>query len=121
MPLIEIVRRQTVIHDRTIIALTEALASAASAELSCEDGGVLKPSDIMFEVRNFSPFDRHCKDLHIRVLAHDYPSRRGEDNERLEAIQQHLSGLVADFVPAGASWYVWVLLSLTSYGSDTES
>lgn len=120
VPLIQITRRQTIISDHTINALTDALSERAASELSCEDGGTLSPDDIMFEVNNFGHLDRNCKDIHIRVIAHDYPSRRGEDLERLDVIRRSLSNLVVNFLPTDATWNVWVLLSITSYGSDSE-
>jgi hypothetical protein len=120
VPLIQITRRQTIISDNIINALTDALTELAASELSCEDGGILSPEDIMFEVNSFGHLDRNCKDIHIRVIAHDYPSRRGEDLERLDAIRRSLSNLVVNFIPTDATWNVWVLLSITSYGSDSE-
>lgn len=121
MPLIHITRRQGLIPDRIINALTDALAVEAASELSCEDGGVLSPEDIMFEVSNFGPLDRNCKDIHVRVYAHDYPSRRGAELERLDAIRNALSRTVVSFLPNDTSWNVWVLLSTTSYASDTDT
>lgn len=87
--------------------------------LSCSEGGKLESKDIMIEVTDFGPFDTNCKDLHVRVWAHDYPSRRGPNNKSLDLTQLKLSGRVRAYLTPDISWNVWVLLATTSYGSDT--
>lgn len=116
VPLIQIVRNPRKVFGTAFTRLLEQLPEEAANILSCEEGGILKPEDIMIEVTEFSSHDLNCKDLHVRVWAHDYPSRR----ENLDIIRLKISNRVWPHFPQ-ISWYVWVLLSPTSYGSDTES
>ncbi len=70
----------------------------------------------MIEVERQTILNVNCKDLHVRIWAHDYPSRKRD----LETIRQQIQAELVKHVPKGTSWYVWVLLAPTSYGSDTE-
>ena len=117
MPLIQIVRNPDRVFGKTFERLLDMLPGVAATQLTCSDGGLLKPEDIMIEVSEFSPHDRNCKDIHIRVIAHDYPSRKGRRLERLEVIGSSIAGPVERALPKGTSWYVWVLLSPTSYNA----
>lgn len=120
MPLMQIRRKTDRISDPDLIKVVQNLPAVAAQALSCKEGGELKSGDIMLEIDEMSPLDANCKDLHIRVWAHDYPSRRGESLANLDAIRKRISAEVLKHLPAGVSWYVWVLLAPTSYGSDTE-
>ena len=119
MPLIQIVRNPTKVSDGMLRQILNMLPVASSTMLSCSEGGKLESKDIMIEVTDFGPFDTNCKDLHVRVWAHDYPSRRGPNNKSLDLIQLKLSGRVRAYLTPDISWNVWVLLATTSYGSDT--
>ena len=119
MPLIQIVRNPTKVSDGMLGNILSMLPAASSTILSCSEGGKLRPDDIMIEVTEFGPHDRNCKDLHVRVWAHDYPSRRGPNNKALDLMQLKIAGRVRAYLTPEISWYVWVLLATTSYGSDT--
>jgi hypothetical protein len=99
------------------------LPAIAAKTLSCEEGGELKPEDIMFEVDPHGPYDLNVKELQLRVYAHDYPSRLARLDEIRKDIENHLTSVLKTLYREQhePSWYVWVLLSPTSYGSDTES
>lgn len=118
MPLIQIRRNPEMINDGLLKSIIESLPRRAAQALSCAEGGVLKPEDIMIEADDFGPFDTNAKDIHVRVIAHDYPSRRAN----LDEIRTWISmDIFAELQLTPASWYVWVLLMPTSYGSDTEN
>ena len=119
MPLIQVVRDPTKVPDKVLGRILEMLPLAASMLLSCKEGGKLESKDIMIEVTEFGPFDKNCKDLHVRVWAHEYPSRRGPNDKALDLIRLKLSGRVSAYLTPDISWNVWVLLATTSYGSDT--
>ena len=120
MPLIQIRRRPDTISGEVIIGLRENLPPVAAEALSCEEGGNLAAKDIMLEFDDMGPYDTNNKDIHVRVWAHDYPARRGEDLATLDSIRKTIAAEVLKHIPAHVSWYVWVLLAPTSYGSDTE-
>ncbi len=117
MPLIFIRRRADKVDDKTVNTITALLQHIAANALSCKEGGLLKPEDIMFEVDDVGPLDRNVKDINIRVLAHDYEERRGKN---LDDIRKIISREVVSHLPEGVSWYVWPGILPTSYGSDTE-
>lgn len=119
MPLIQVVRNPEKVSGENFEKFLAQLPAEAAKILTCEEGGILKREDIMIEVTDFGPHDRNCKDLHVRVLAHDYPSRRGHDLVKLDIIRQKIAGRVFPFFP-GISWNVWVLLSATSYIDDSD-
>ena len=119
MPLVQIRRNPRIISDDVIWALNEHLPALAAKVLSCDEGGPLAPKDVMIEVDDIGPMDRNIKDIHIRVWAHDYPTRRGEDLEALRSIRKQIATEVVKHLPEITTWYVWVLLATTSYGSDT--
>ena len=116
MPLVQIRRNPRKIDHFVLKALVDNLPAVAAGRLSCKEGGILAPKDIMLEFDDMGPYDANCKDVHIRVWAHDYAVRR----ENLDAIRQQIAEEVLKHLPQGVSWYVWVLLAPTSYGSDTE-
>lgn len=98
------------------------LSIVAAQALSCEEGGALRPEDIMIELSPHGFHDLNVKQIHVRVYAHDYPSRRERLDDIRKAIAQPLTTRFSEDYREGhwPSWYVWVLLSQTSYGSDTE-
>ncbi len=121
MPLIAIRGNQRRITRRVMRRLFTSLPPIAAKALSCStwsphSSNLLAPTDIMIEVDNFGRLRENCKDIHIRVYAHDYRERRNN----LDKIRKMISEEVVKHLPAGVSWYVWVLLAPTSYGSDTE-
>lgn len=116
MPLIEVVLRPEKIGPKAIKGLQENLPAFAAKELSCEEGGDLRPEDIMIEFHDMDPRNVHCKDIHVRIFAHDYLTR----NITRDGIRLRISREVRRHLPEGVSWYVWLLLGPTSYGSDTE-
>ena len=120
MPLIEIRRRPDAIGEEILVALRDNLPATAAKALSCDEGGELSAKDIMIEINDMGPYDKNNKDIHIRVWAHDYPTRRGENDAKLNIICKRIAEQVVKHLPTGVSWYVWVLLARTSYGSDTE-
>jgi hypothetical protein len=116
MPLIEIRLKSSVNLSAIVVDLRRSLPPLAAGALSCVEGGILTPDAIMVEFSDATSDDTNCKDAHVRVWAHDYPSRR----KNLKMIRQKIAEEVVKHLPAGTSWYVWVLLAITSYGSDTE-
>lgn len=119
MPLIQIVRNPEKVSGSQFERFLRQLPIDVATILSCEEGGVLKPDDIMIEVTEFGPHDLNCKDLHVRVWAHDYPSRRGDNLVDLDIIRLKIAGRVWPHF-SSISWNVWVLLlAPTSYCSDT--
>lgn len=115
MPLVQ-VRRTSRVTNGTLKHLLDGLPAVVASALSCEDNRIYVP-DIMIEVSEASGFDRNLKDVNIRVLAHDYPERHIDASR----IQRAISTFVQKTLPGGTTWYVWLFLSFTSYGSDTES
>ncbi|MEY2665246.1 MAG: hypothetical protein RLZZ480_351 [Candidatus Parcubacteria bacterium] len=113
MPLIEVRYNANTVHPMDIARAISVLPLEASTRLSCEEGGKLSEKDIMIEVQTFGLLDKHCKDIHIRVWAHDYPSRK----ERLEEIQSLILSRVRCAIGDTYDMYVWVLLCPTAYGS----
>lgn len=115
MPLIDVCHDSSVPVD-TVSDLTKSLTGVAAAALTCEEGKTLDQKDIMIKVDRVGLSDRNMKELCIRVWAHDYPSRRAN----IENIRRQISEEVVRYLKPGTSWYVWVFLVPTSYGSDTE-
>lgn len=116
MPLITIRRDTGKVSDKVLNNLCALLPDVASSELSCEEGGQLANKHIMIEVNNFGSFDMTEKDIHIRILAHNYPSRVANKDK----IRKSISDQIKPALPDGVRWYVWLILADTSYGSDTE-
>jgi hypothetical protein len=116
MPLVEIRFKRSTSLREMLVALRKNLPAVAAEALSCPEGGNLEPKDIMIEFGDATPDDKNCKDVHVRVWAHDYPSRR----DNLTFIRRKIENEVIKHLPPGTSWYVWVLLAITSYGSDTQ-
>jgi hypothetical protein len=85
--------------------------------LDCE-AGHLTPQDIMIQVDEVGPFDSaNLKDLNVTIYAHDYPERAANLDSRRMQIERGLKQLLGE----GQSWYVWIFLEKSSYGSDTMS
>ncbi len=120
MPLIQIRHRHDAVGGAVLVRLQKHLPAVAAEALSCVEGGKLAAKDIMLEFDSMNPLDINGKDIHIRVWAHDYPTRAGLDLENLDTIRKTISAEVLRHIAADVSWYVWVLLAPTSYGSDTE-
>ena len=117
MPLIQITHNSKVIDDILIAALVTALPAPTAQYLTCTEGGQLSSTDIMIKVLEFGPFDTNHKDLEVFVFAHLYPSRL----EKIDEIRRSIQRLLLLFIPnEKVSWCVWLFLSPTSYGSDTE-
>ena len=115
MPLIQIRRRTSKFGGHFCKEIGKALPAVAAAALTCEEGGKLDPHDVMIEFDDMGDADVNCKDIHVRVWAHDYVARRRD----LDVIRKTISDEVIKHLPEGVSWYVWLLLAPTSYGSDT--
>lgn len=116
MPLIQIRYNGNAIPIEAISALRENLLAVAAKVLTCTESIQYAPKHIMLEFGLMNALDVNCKDINIRVWAHDYPSRR----DTLDLARDHIAKAVLKHVPAGVSWSVWVLLIPSSYGSDTE-
>ncbi len=112
MPLIEVRYNQDTLHEDNVRRVVNILPLVASTALSCPEGGKLSEEDIMVEVRPLGPLDRNCQEMHIRVWAHDYKSRKKRIDEIQEAIKSRVRACIGD-----VDAYVWVLLAPTSYGS----
>lgn len=119
MPLIQIKRDPRKVPDLLLERIIKGLPVTAAQALSCEEGH-LTAADIMIEVTDSGPFDRNLKDLNVRVLANDYPSRRGPDLAALDEARKQITQKILLLLSAEVSWYVWVFLDTASYGSDTE-
>jgi len=116
MPLIEVRRHSANVHGPLLNDVIDALIPAAARALTCAEGGKLANGDIMVEASVLSASCKNVKDIHIRVIAHDYPSRR----ERLEDINKDIASAIRPLIPEGIAWYVWTLLVPTAYVSDSE-
>lgn len=116
MPLIQIRYRTGKVGYKRVDNLIDAISSVAAKGLACEEGGPLAAEDMMVEVDLVGPQDRRVKDVNIRIIAHDYPTRR----ENLVATRRDVQRKVAGFLTSEMSYYVWPMLGYTSYGSDTE-
>lgn len=117
MPVIQIRYNRRKIGDKAIRNVVKNIPGVASRCLSCEEGGRLAEEDIMVEVDHTRKLDKNCKDVNVRVLAHDYEERR----DHLQSTRSRISKAVRKHLPKGASWYVWVILANTSYGSDSAA
>lgn len=115
MPVIQIRYNQHVVPDNSIIAITKNLPAIAANVLTCAESITLEPQHIMLEIDRATDLDVNCKDVNVRVWSHDFPGRR----DRIDTIRNHIAKELLAHLPSGASWYVWVLLAPTSYGSDT--
>lgn len=118
MPLVRIAINPRKVFPGWVGKLCEVLAVTVSDALSTNDGGTLRPEDVMIEVSQVEHdlFSRNLKDCGVMIYAHDYPERRANLDERRRKIALE----VVKYLPAGASWFVWVWLGTTSYGSDTQ-
>lgn len=112
MPLIEIRYSLQKLHINDIRRVIDVLPLVSSTALTCPEGGLLKEEDIMIEAQPFGTFDKNCKELHIRILAHNYRSRL----KRIDAIQDAILGRVRVCI-GDVNAYVWLILAPTSYGS----
>lgn len=116
MPVIQIRYNRDVIPDNSIVAITKKLPPVAADVLTCAESIMLEPQHIMLEVDHASALDVNCKDINVRVWSHDFPGRR----DGIDMIRNRIAKELLAHLPSGVSWYVWVLLAPTSYGSDTE-
>jgi len=116
MPLIQIRYNPSVIPIEATGALRETLPDVAAKALTCAENIKCSPEQIMLEFARMNALDFNCKDINIRVWAHDYPSRR----DILDLAREHIAKEVLKHIPTGVSWYVWVLPVASSYGSDAE-
>lgn len=116
MPVVTIKRNPRVIPDVMLEKIVLTLSINTANALTCEEG-VLTEEDIMVEVSDVGSYDRNCKDINILVFAHDYPSRR----VKLDRAQLLISRALEVYLPQSASWYIWIILGTTSYGSDTQN
>lgn len=114
MPLVTIRRNPRKITDARLEHIIAHLPVIIAGALTCREGG-LTSSDIMIEASDTGPFDTNVKDISIVVYAHRYPERVAD----LEVRQQAMSRMIVAHLPDGVSWYVWVFLLESSYGSDT--
>lgn len=115
MPLIQIRYNPSAIPIEATSALRETLPVVAGKALTCASIKCT-PKQIMLEFECMNALDLNCKDINIRVWAHDYPSRRNI----LDLAREHIAKEVLKHIPTGVSWYVWMLPMASSYGSDTE-
>lgn len=113
MPRINILRTHK-ITDSRVCHIGTNLPEAAAAALSCKSLA-LKPEDIMIVITDVGPFDVNVKDVNVDVLAHAYPDRV----ENADMIRRTIARALVQMLPDGVSWYVWLRLGMTSYGSDT--
>ena len=122
MPLITIKYDERKIPPEFLEDFVKSLPAVAAQALSCEEGGELKPEDIMIELDSHGPNDTNVKEFQMRIYAHDYPSRRTNLDDIRKTIALHLMNSFQEIFCRGRepSWYVWVFLSQTSYESDTE-
>lgn len=116
MPLIQIRYDPRAIPIQVTSALREALPAIAAEALACAENTKLAPKQIMLEFEPMNALDSNCKDINIRVWAHDYPSRR----DILDLARERIAKEVLEHIPVGVSWYVWMLPMASSYGSDAE-
>lgn len=116
MPLIQIRCDPNMIASAILTDLRHFLPPVAAEALTCKEGGPLAAGDIIIEFDNVNSLDINIKHINVRVWAHDYPSRQ----ENLDTIRKQIAEELLKHIPPGMSWYVWVLLAPTSYGSDTE-
>lgn len=116
MPLIQIRYNPSAIPIEATGALRETLPGVAAKALTCAESIKCTPKQIMLEFDRMNALDLNCKDINIRVWAHDYPSRR----DSLDLAREHIAKELLRHIPTGASWYVWMLPMASSYGSDDE-
>lgn len=116
MPIVQIRYNHNSIPNDTLVALRERLPAVAATSLTCAESIELMPQHIYLEFDRGNVLDINCKDLNIRVLVHDYPGRR----KALDRMREQIAQEVVKHLPEGVTWYVWVILVTSSYGSDTE-
>lgn len=116
MPVIQIRYHRDIIPDNSIVAITKKLPAVAASVLTCAESIMLGPQHIMLEIDHASALDVNCKDISVRVWSHDFPGRRNS----IDTIRCRIAEEVLTHLPKGVSWYVWVLLAASSYGSDDE-
>jgi hypothetical protein len=116
MPLVIVRRRASKITDARIKHIAKHLPEVVAQALSCEEGR-LTPEDIMIQVDEVGPLDSAMKDLNVTIYAHDYPERAANLAERCARITREFQYMIGD----GQSWYIWVFLQKSCYGSDTMS
>jgi hypothetical protein len=71
----------------------------------------------MIQVDEAGPLDSAMKDLNIIINAHDYPQRSANISERCARITREFQQMIGE----EQSWYIWVFLQKSCYGSDTVS
>ncbi|MCK1717558.1 hypothetical protein [Bradyrhizobium sp. 141] len=116
MPVIQIRYNQQVVGETAIVAIAKNLPAVAANVLTCAESIILEPQHIMLEIDPARALDVNCKDINVRVWSHDFPGRR----DRIDMIRNRIAKELLAHLPSGATWYVWILLAPTSYGSDTE-
>lgn len=117
MPLVVIRRRKETVTDERLRHIVTYLPLFVAEGLTCT-AGALTPDDIMIQADDVGPFDSaNLKDVNVIVYAHDYPERAADLDRRRDGISQELVGLLG----VQHSWYVWIFLEKSSYGSDTMS
>ncbi len=111
MPQAYIARDLAVVDDKTLRQIVELLQPVAAVALSVKGVGELNARDILVEVKDFGPFDRHARDLQIIILAHEYPERAHNIDERTAQIAMYLGKMI----PKGVSYSIWCILGTSSY------
>jgi len=78
--------------------------------------GQVAPEDIMVWCRESKRADQNGKSLEIIIIAHDFPERKVNLEERKEAIIQGIRYFLADYGRKYIPGAVWVLLIPTAFG-----
>ncbi|MEI9966986.1 MAG: hypothetical protein WDN67_05205 [Candidatus Moraniibacteriota bacterium] len=89
-------------------------SSTAALTIPSNPAGSLLPKDIAVRFEKSGLLDQNVIDLSILILANDYPERRGNLEERKDAI---LETIVRDIIPDWYTLSVWILLASGAYGS----
>ncbi len=117
MPLVMLRANPTKVNYKILADICKAIPSVAADALSTDEGGKLTPDKIMVDVNGeFSHLAQNPKSLSVIIYAHDYAERRANLDERRKQIE----AAIVELLEPGTSYYVWLWLGMTSYGSDTE-
>jgi len=118
MPLVLVTanRNHPKINDAMLNGLCLVLREQIPRFLACDDpGGHLTPDDIEIQLRDRDPSrdvgaSKH--DLHIVVLANDFPSRKANLDERCK----HICGCIAEcYKKDNIHGFVWIRLAPASF------
>ncbi len=106
--------------DQVVARLAKALPEIVAPNLTIEgrplDDGSITPAEIIVRCNKGSEMDVNGKELEIIILAHDFPERKANLEERKDAIIEGVRKFFKEEDFRGVAGFVWIFLVPTAFG-----